>query len=67
MIQDDLLKIMTENEKNTKKLEIIQQFQQNLNDKSLEDIKDLKILITEEKDFHNLFKNLDSEKQEEFK
>ena len=63
----NLKTIMSENEKVTKKIKILQRFQQNLNDKSVEDIKDLKILVTEGKDFNNLIKKLDSEKLEEFK
>ena len=60
MIQDNLLKIVSENEKSTKKLEILQRFQQNLNKKSVEDTKDLKKLITEENDYHNLMQKLNS-------
>ena len=53
MIQDYLLKIVSENEKNIKKLATLERFQQNLNDKTLEDIKDLKKLKTEENEFNN--------------
>ena len=38
---------MSENEKTNKKFEILHRFQENLNDKSLEDLKDLKKLIIE--------------------
>ena len=48
------------NEKTTKKLEILKRFQENLNDKSLEDMKDLKKLITEGNDYHDLIQKLDS-------
>ena len=51
---------MSENEKTNKKFEILKRFQENLNDKYLEDLKDLKKLIIEGKDFHNLIKKLDS-------
>ena len=67
MIDLNIKTIMSEKKKIAKKLEILNQFQQNLNQKSLERIKDLKKLITEENDIDNLMQNLNLYKLEEFK